>query len=181
MKNSLLLALICSALMACGGSGVSIEGGKVNVETVNTVPKLQAVRVLASGVDASGVGMINSGDFAIEWDATAVDASTFNLYLSQDAVKSDSDIEFFITANPQANKKASLKWDESLDLLYVSGVPLPIKSFFDKNPLGQGFVIARGCGVIIDTANGERKSCVEKTVAVKLNKKASAASALAAI
>ena len=181
MKNSLLLALICSALVACGGGGVSIDGGKVNVETVNTVPKLQAIRVLASGVDASGVVTINAGDFAIEWEATAVDASTFNLYLSQDVVKSDSDIEFFITANPQANKKVSLKWDESLDLLYVSGIPVPIKAFFEKNPQGQGFVIARGCGVIVDTANGERKSCVEKTVAVKLNKNASAVSLLAAI
>ena len=175
------LAMICSALDACGGSGVSVDGGKVNVETVNTVPKLQAVRVNASGVDANGVVLINSGDFSIDWDATAVDASSFNLFLSQDAVKSDSDIEFFVTLNPQSNKKVSLKWDEQLAVLSVSGVPLPIKSFFAGNALGQGFVIARGCGVIVDTANGERKSCVEKSVAVKMSTKASTASAVAAI
>ncbi len=180
MKNLLCMSTLCALLSACGGSGISAHDGKVNVETLNTVPTLQGLNVRAESSTNNGLAVINSGDFTVEWDAVAVNSSTLNLYLSQDAIKSDADIDLFFTINPQGNSKARFKWNDEAESISVSSLPVPVKSFFNDNPNGFGFVIARACGLIIDTAYGERKSCVEKAVPVQLVKTNVAAATVSA-
>ncbi|WP_373974484.1 hypothetical protein NT239_12690 [Chitinibacter sp. SCUT-21] len=168
MQHVILLSLLASALVACGGGGVSIENGNVNAVISNTVPTLSALRVKASAVTASNASAVQiaAGEFDVEWDAQAVDASTLNLYLSADAVKGDGDLDIFLTANPQKNSRVKMNWKVSQTQIELAGLPLDISSFFTASPTGQGFVIARACGLIVDTANGERKECQQKEVAI---------------
>jgi hypothetical protein len=172
MHHLVLLSACCSALVACGGGGVSIENGNVNAVLSNTVPTLNALRVKsssASAVNAAAV-TIAAGDFSVEWDAQAVDASTLNLYLSVDALKGDGDLDLFLTANAQKNSRVSMTWKASQTQLVLAGLPLDISTFFAASPAGKGYIIARACGLIVDTANGERKECQQKEVAVVLLK-----------
>ncbi|QLG88511.1 hypothetical protein HQ393_09765 [Chitinibacter bivalviorum] len=171
MRRVLLLSVICAALVACGGGNVKIDNGNVNVVVSTTVPTLSSLRVTGSGAASSASAVsIASGDFTVEWDAVAVDASTLNLYLSADAVKDTSDLDLFLTANPQKNSRAQLSWKASQVQISLAGIPQDVSTFFAASPSGKGYIIARACGIVIDTANGERKECQQKEVGVVLLK-----------
>lgn len=172
MRRVLLLSVICAVLVACGGGNVKIDNGNVNVVVSTTVPTLSALRVKASAVAASTASAvaIGAGDFTVEWDAVAVDASTLNLYLSADAVKDAADLDLFLTANPQKNNHAQLSWKASQVQISLAGIPQDVSAFFTASPSGKGYIIARACGIVVDTANGERKECQQKEVGVVLLK-----------
>ncbi|STR45306.1 hypothetical protein [Iodobacter fluviatilis] len=170
MKSILLISTLCSLLVACGGGDVTVNSDGINIVAVDTVPTINALRVLAGDKDTSGITPINDGVFMVEWDAKAVDAVTFNLYLSKDALVSEEDTDLFLTLNPEKNARATLKWEKDKDNISLSGVPTSVNSFLSNNPEGKGYIIAKACGFKVDTAGGSRKECVQKEVAIKLNK-----------
>jgi hypothetical protein len=49
-------------------------------------------------------------------------------------------------------------------------VPTSVNSFLSNNPQAQGYIIAKACGVKVDTAGGSRKECVQKETLIKLIK-----------
>jgi hypothetical protein len=137
------------------------------------VPTINALRVIAGEKDASGAIPINDGVFTVEWDAKAADAVTLNLYLSKDTLISDEDNDLFFTVSPEKNSRATIKWDSDKDNLMVfSNAPISVNGFRSNNPSNSGYIIAKACGIKVDTAGGMKKECVQKEVAIKLVKKA---------
>ncbi|MEN9659383.1 MAG: hypothetical protein RL571_2848 [Pseudomonadota bacterium] len=167
MKSPFITSILCTLLAACGGGDVTVSRDGVNIVAIDTVPTLNALRVIA-GIPAGDIVPINNGVFTVEWDAKAVDIATFNLYLSKDALVSSEDTDLFFTLNPEKNPRATLAWDkDKLNITYAN-LPTSVNSFLSNNPSGSGYIIAKACGTKIDTAGGTRKECVQKEVAIKL-------------
>ncbi|MFC7418369.1 hypothetical protein ACFQNF_00555 [Iodobacter arcticus] len=171
MKSIFLISILCSTLVACGGGDVTVNSDGINVVAVDTVPTINALRVLAGEKDTSGITPINDGFFTVEWDAKATDVATFNLHLSKDLLVSSDDTDLFFTLNPEKNSRATLKWEKEKDNISLSGVPTSVNSFLSNNSEGKGYLIAKACGFKVDTAGGSRKECVQKEVAIQLIKK----------
>jgi hypothetical protein len=171
MKSLFLTSILCSTLVACGGGDVTINSDGINVVAVDTVPTINALRVIAGEKDTSGAIPINDGVFTVEWDAKSTDIATFNLHLSKDMLVSSDDTDLFFTLNPEKNARATLVWNKDKDNISLSGIPTSVNSFLSNNPEAKGYIIAKACGFKVDTANGNRKECVQKEVAIKLIKK----------
>ncbi|QBC43099.1 hypothetical protein [Iodobacter fluviatilis] len=171
MKSIFLISALCSLLVACGGGDVTVNSDGINIVAIDTVPTINSLRVLAGEKDASGITPINDGFFSVDWDAKSTDIATLNLHLSKDSLVSGNDTDLFFTLNPEKNARATLKWEADKDNISLSGVPTSVNLFLSNNPEAKGYIIAKACGFKVDTAGGSRKECVQKEVAIKLNKK----------
>ena len=100
MFNSkfLLISIASVLLAACGGGGGSDGETPANVGDTNTTTRINSFAVGGSSSTTSPVSLnpgINSGNFIVSWNISSGATYHVDLFVSEDAMLSDTDLEFF--------------------------------------------------------------------------------------
>ena len=88
---------------------------------------------------------IDSGAFTVSWSATSNNGLTLRLYISQDAVISGQDIDFYYEANPGLSGSMSCGWQSDNTLFCdLPAFGEDLSTWLTGLPMGA-VIIAEGC------------------------------------